>query len=560
MPQLEEFTAGSGQLEIPDRGAEAFAQEGRRVGAFYHQMGADFKGDYDVFHQHQVDMDTSNTLTASSTAHVNALKQLQTLVADPKAADHPEMGQALIDQYTQAQNDIAAHASTEEGRRLGQRLAAERIEQFSDHVASQMSILAGGKAAQNYETYVNNDANTVADDPSQLPSILQDLAQHHDLARPHNLTAEGQVQYDDLLSKNQARVTMAAYLSAAHIGEQQIANGRPGTALDAAQKMLDAGVGMDVAGVDKAQIQDRLDLARTQGAERVKVNNAAAKAATEEQTNATIGRIRGALLPGPNGEPPDPRAASAALGELHALVSSPDPVVAATAGREAEAIGNLIKTQADDRLKGTFVQDDPSKIAEINQRRSIPPGQPGALTKVDLDDMRTNHQISEQTYVEQTRRFDDLSNNAPLREGEARLTSFFKSSVAPMIDHGAAQDFDPNAPISAASLMGGSSIDPQGRFAAGLALNQMIAEYQTLTTSGGMSPDQAYAKVTDPEALQLAMPTWTAYAKNGSAWAAQHPAIYGVVTGHKAPAAAPSAPPPRMPNESPAAYLKRTGG
>lgn len=575
MPNLEEFQAGSGQLNISDRGAESFAQAGRRAGVAFEQIGNETAKTIDVYHQHQVDMDTSNTLTQQSNATVGAMKDLMTVTSDPQAADHPELGQAAVDRYRQSLLDINSHASTDEARKIGERRMAELTQQFSDHVASQMSILAGAKAAQNFETYTNNNANLAVDDPSSLPRLLQDEESHHDLARPHNLTAEGAAQYDELLSKSQARITLAAYVSAAHLGEQQIANGLPPTALDAAQKMLDSGVGMDVAGVDKATLQERLEVARTQGAERLKVGQAAQKAATAEDTKAELGKLRIAMLPDANGQPPDPRVASQVLARLHQLAQSTDPVVAATAGQEAESFGTMIKTQAEDRLTGKLTTDDPSAVSEINQRKVIAPGQPGALTKVMLDDLRSSHRISDTTYQEQTRRLDDLTSNPNLRQTEERLTSFMHTSIEHQLTHGA----DP-AMASGAPNLFASTVDPTGYAAFGIALNQSVAEFEARVANGA-SPEEAYKSLTDPGSTSSVwhmVPAWSVYAQQGPGYAADHPITFGngpqaAAAGAAPPAGgAPALPTPQgdamararankiKPGESPGDYLKRIGG
>ncbi len=564
MPNIEEFSADSGQVGISDRGAESFAQAGRRVGAAFHQLGSDTEKTYNVFHAHQVDVDTNNTLTAQSTADVNAHNNLMQLVNDPRAGDHPEMGQALIDQYTKTQNDIASHASTEEGRRAGQRVAAERIDQFSQRVASEMATVAAGKAVQNVETYTQNSSAMAADDPSRVPNLLADMETHWGQIQPHNLNPEGVNQYNEALKRAQGRVAMSGYLSGIHNGEDQIANGQPGTALDATQRMLDAGIGMDVIGDSKAAIQEKIDTARVQGAARARAALAGAKAQTETETNAEIAQIRGALLPDANGNPPDPRVADAALARLHQLTNSSDPVVAATAGREAEAIGNVIKTQAEDRLTGRLTQDDPSALAQINAAKSVAPGQPGALTLPQLDDLRSAHRISDTTYTEQRRRLEDLTNNPQLRETESRLTQFMRGSVY------SALTGDTAAPDAAnPTSLFGPTVNPRAKAAYEIALNQTIARFEDMTRRG-MDPNAAYKELTEPGSagsIWHVVPYWKQVAANGPEWSAQHP------IGPSGSAPPPAAPAPGVdsamrrvqsagpmrPDESWAAYKARAG-
>lgn len=268
MPNIEQFEAGPGKIEVNDRGAESFAQAGRRAGVAFNQLGQETEKTYDIYHQHQVDVDTSNTLTAQSTLDVNAHHQLMTLVNDPRAMDHPEMGEAFLQDYNQRQDDIVAHATTDEARRVAQRTAAERKDQMAQRVASEMSTLAGAKFAANRDTYVQNNAGMAADEPSRTVALVADIESHWGTTAPHNLSAEGVAQNYTDMKKAQTRVALSGVLSAAHLGEEQIAAGKPGDAIDAMEKQLDSGVLDDYIGDNKAELRSRLEVARTQGQSR----------------------------------------------------------------------------------------------------------------------------------------------------------------------------------------------------------------------------------------------------------------------------------------------------
>ena len=161
MPNLEEFNAGSGQIEIPDRGAETFAQAGRRAGVAWHQIGEESEDTLNLYRQHLTDMDVSNSTTAMSTARSNFRDSWTKAAADPRALDHPEIGQAALEQFSQSLDDIAAHATTREGRNIATRMAATYKSEMHDRVASDMSDLAATRFDQNREQFLGSSTGAV---------------------------------------------------------------------------------------------------------------------------------------------------------------------------------------------------------------------------------------------------------------------------------------------------------------------------------------------------------------------------------------------------------------
>lgn len=568
MPNIAEVDAGSGAIQAPERGSEAFAQEGRRVGAFYHQIGQDVGGTVqqlgDQYVKHQTDLEVSHLYAATTTAEQNLETAWQTYSTDPANRGRPDLASSFMQDHVQpVLEDLQSHAQTDTGKRLAAEETA-RVSQniFHRTVADQSDL----DAAQWHNNVLQTQSNLAAGaDLSNMDQRIGDWNTVASNTMPSTVSADQRSRLSEQLqNEGAARVTASAYLNSFEAIKQGLAAGQDVTAADtAARAALAANRNFQyLTPEQQTEMTSRLDEAEARGKEMFRTDQAGQKAAIEEQTNAQIGQIRGSLLPDSNGNPPDPHAAAAALDRLHQLTNSANPVVAATAGREAEAIGNVIKTQAEDRLTGRLTPDDPSAVAEINQRKSIPPGQPGALTKVELDDMRAAHQISDTTYTEQTRRLDDLSSNPQLREAEARLTSFMRGSIDPQLT-GA-----PDAGENGGMTLFAPTVNPRAKAASGIALNQAIAEFEN-RVDRGMPVDAAYREMTDPgspSSMWHVVPYWKQVAANGPGWAAQHPVTVGNPGAAPPPAPALDAAVARVqatgairPGESWTAYKARAG-
>ena len=533
------------------------------------------KGDADEIaqklDQHQSDMELSHGYAASTTMEANLTEGWNQFVADPNNKGLIASGtaaQAYMDQVVKPSvQSFGQGFQTREGKRFASEETARIQQNLFTRTAGEQSALTGQVWQANAQQTQNNFASSVLQDPSDT-NVSQALALNEKFATetmPAGVTGEARARLtEEFQTAGDQKITFAAYLGQIEAVKQQYAQGNASDA--------EAGVRQSIASQkwfqylspeQQADIGPRLDEAVRSGQEQFRVGQASDKAQVEEATKAQIGQIRASLLPNADGSPPDPKAAQAALDKLHLLSQSTNPVIAATAGAEAESIGSVIRTQADDRLKGTFTPDDPAALASINQAVGIGPGQPGELTKGMLDDMRIAHRISDTTYQEQTKRLDDLTNNPMLRQTESRLTDFMRTAIETKLTHGAAD------PTGSVVDLFASTVDPRGKAAFGIALNQTMSQFESLVHNGH-SPDEAYKMLTDPgsqNSVWNVMSYWQQVAQNGPGWAAGHPTTFG-----QAPASSPNAVPtlssdtakvqatgPIKPGESWVAYKARAG-
>lgn len=549
MPNIEQYTA-TGEITPSDKGIQAAEVAGRRLGMYGQQGKQDLQQIGAQVKQHEDDMWQSHFYVATTSTEANLQTGWDTFVSDPAHKDLVASGtaaSAYMDQVAkptlQALTDAAG---SDPGRqRMAQEEASRLQSNLFTKVSGEQSALTGAVFAQNFQQTQNNLSASALQDPSDT-NVNEQLALNDRFVAglPDAVQGEGRIHTMALQTAGDQRIAMSAYNGQIEAVRQKYAQAASATAAGdtagaaaftqqavaaegairtniAGQKWFQYLGGTEEGGGLADTLSSRVDETVRSGQDQIKVGAASAKENTETNVDAQLAQIRGSLLPDANGQPPDPGVAASALAKLHALTQSSDPVVAARAGKEAEAIGGVIKTQAEDRLTGKFTPDDPSALSEINQRISIAPGSPGALSKVDLDNLRIQHRISDATYEQQTKRLDDMTNNPLLGKTEEQLKGFMQTSIWPQIEHGAS----PTADATGVVNLFGSTVDPKGRAAAGIALNDAMGQFE-LMVHNGMAPDAAYKVLTDPGnpgSLWHVVPHWQNVAANGPGWAAQHP-------------------------------------
>ncbi len=313
MPNLEEFSAGSGQIEIPDRGAETFAQAGRRAGVAFHQIGETAEKSLGLVQAHLTDLDVSNTTTALATARSNFRDSWTKAAADPRALDHPEIGQAALEQFGQSLDDIASHATTEQGRHIAIRAAATYKSEMHDRVAADMSDLAAARFDQNREQFLGSSAAAVIDDPS---SLGKEIGAYQEYLETTHSTADQLIEpakRAELMQRaaepGLQRLTMAAYIGAIHGAEDEVAaTGKSGPRAAAVQKMIDAKTEWEHLPPEvAAEMQGRLDTAIHTGQERAQAGLNMQQKAVETEGKGVFAtldaRVQAQLRPGAQPDP-----------------------------------------------------------------------------------------------------------------------------------------------------------------------------------------------------------------------------------------------------------------
>lgn len=255
MPNIPVFEAGSGALQIPEGGASAFQQVGRRSGQFYRQIGEDvgqgIQGIGAQVEQHDTMMAISKGAAAGTGLHASLTQQAAKAIGDnPEDSTAPqrflqETAEPAIQNFLQ-QFDSAPPRAKE----WAMNYADNMRQQVSAHVAALGSFASGQVVEQNARVTANNLQNQVMAQGTvgaynsavgTYGGIVDELVAGHP-----NLSGEDRVKLKTTLMQKFQEDTAKNLLSVTALKNP-----------DAAEKMLDSGAFGEVlnAGEVRAGIQ-----------------------------------------------------------------------------------------------------------------------------------------------------------------------------------------------------------------------------------------------------------------------------------------------------------------
>lgn len=401
MPQIEEFQAGTGQVDVSDRGAESFAQAGRRANVAFKDIGADIDRTLtpmgQVFIQHQTDMDISNAYKSFSDAKMNGLDGWNKAIADPAAMDHPELGKAFLDEYSQQLDTIASHATTQQGKILAMRLATEQKEQMYGRVADDMSGLAVAKWSNNHDQFVGNTLGAIQSDPSSADANIDLLKRFDTDTIPSNVQGpERAALLRDHMAADMRQAASTYYGSLLQRGTEQAAAGQPTTALDQASKDLAANKFYEFLGDPEGaafikDLPERIDIARQRGQEQFKVGQEAQQKGLELEGKAYFAtlstKISDAVAAGQPVTADMLKERDAGLAKYGSILPG-----------EVASTNDLIRSAVHAQANHEYTVTDPHVSANFISRLGIPAGQPGALSEAELVKAKASGALSDSDY------------------------------------------------------------------------------------------------------------------------------------------------------------------
>lgn len=390
MPNIQEVEAGSGAIQVPERGSEAFAQEGRRVGSFYHQIGEDVGGTVkqlgDQYVEHQTNMEVSHLYAATTTAEQNLQTAWTAYTADPANRGRPDLASSFMEQHVKpVLDELASHAQTDTGKRLVAEEQARVSQNLFRTAVSDQSHLDGATWVNNSQQTQSNMAASVLADPSKADATIGDWMRVAENTIPSTVDpSERAGLMEHFQHEGAERIALAGYLGGIEAGKQQLAAGAATSpALDAVRAQITAGHNFQYLSPEQqATLATRVDEAEARGKEMhhqaLAVDADALKRAGSAAYSTIDSAITSAITP-PPGQTPRP------LGpEVRQAIDDYARQYGASNPGEVHALNEAWTHATDKAQDHTLQRTDPSVWADINARMSLPPTDPHAVTDAEL--------------------------------------------------------------------------------------------------------------------------------------------------------------------------------
>jgi len=387
VPNIQEYNANA-QLRPDNMGAEAYAMEGRRVGAFFHQEGADIANGVDqlakVAGQHQEFQEISRGTAAGATL-MNGLSQglNDTLKnADP---NDPTVVQKWKDETMEpALAEFQKNFTTPQGKMWAMEHAAQLRQHFTEIGTADMSTMAGNAAVLNLETTKNQAGAMTYQDPTSADlsrGMYQNSVEALIKASP-NMTADTASSLRLHAQQGLAEITVAQY--------RGMIDKNPQAGLDAVNK----GGGPLDQYLDQAQreaLQRYGESSIRLQTESAKAAAAAAKAEGEAQGKSAVADLRSRMV-GPNGEL---LVTPQIVAEYKQLATGK---YAQYIPGELSGLGSVISEASRAKLDNTYQTTNPRVYSVLAGGIGHPAGTPGALTADMVDTAYAHHQLSDHDY------------------------------------------------------------------------------------------------------------------------------------------------------------------
>lgn len=399
MPNIQEVDAGSGQLTVPERGSDAYAQMGRRVGSFYHSIGEDIGGTVktlgDQYVEHQTNQEVNNLYAATTTAEQNLQRAWQTYSTDPANKGRPDLAASFMaDHVKPVLEELASHAQTDTGKRL----AAEEVARVSQNVfhstIADQSDLDSAQWHNNSLQTMSNIAAGALSDPSTTDQRIGDWMRVAENTIPSTVTAG---QRATLLTQFQnegaQRIALAGYLGGIEAGKAQLAaGGATSPALDAVRRDITAQRNFQyLSPAQQAELSERVDQAEARGKEMYHQGQVVTREALKTEGAANYAQIDTAITNAiTSGQPVTP-AMRQAIDDYSTRYGATNPGEVHSLN---EAWSHATTLEQEHRVQRT----DPATWADVQTRVALPPTDPHALTDSQLADMWSAGKLSTDDY------------------------------------------------------------------------------------------------------------------------------------------------------------------
>lgn len=385
MPNITEYTNPIDGLQPSDRGTDAAAQAGRRVGSFYHQIGESVGSTIsdvgDAYVKHQEQVETLELMKTGTDKRLALRQQYDDYMRDPKNANDPAASKRFMDEVvTPGWEDWAANAKTDAGKRIAAEWASEGRQTMFEHTSAIQSSVDSEHAIQNGKDTIHGMASEIANDPGgnhdkQIGAMV-DAAQAMagNIANP----AERERVSGELTALARNEGATSHYLGLINSGQAGI---------DQARKDLATGVYEQyLTTAEREHLGNVADEQERTNASKLKAADLAATQAAEREGRGVYANII-AGMQNPDGTP---------------RPASPDDVQAAKdfarkygqyLPAEAKSLVDSIQTTIRDGIEKKYVQDDPATMANANTMVAA-----GTMTHAYADKLHAQGLLSEKSW------------------------------------------------------------------------------------------------------------------------------------------------------------------
>lgn len=420
MPNIEEFNAGSGQLDPSNRGTEAAVQEGRRVGSFYHQIGEGIGGAISEvggqYEKHQTQQEMLRLYSSGTDLENNIRQAWQAYASKPENANRPDLASSFMDeQVTPIVNSWQSFAKTDSGQRFAAEYGARIRQNMFEHTAAEQSSIDAEAAIQHGKDAMNSLSAGIANDPGgnhdAAIGTMKDVATALASSIPDPVTrakVEG-----ELTAQAQAQGAVAHYLGL-------INSGQPG--IDQARKDMDAGrYGAYLSPEQTEALRSRADSAERQIVEKASAAQVAFRKQQEDDGHAVYAQLVSGMVDPKTGAPIPPTPET-----LQAYREFADKY-----GRylpaEVASLGSSMHTSLEASINRTYTQSDPGTFASLSARvgsTSAP------LTHAEVDAAHAQGRLSERDWHDLHESVERSVNDPSEKLLSQAKTQFFASVKA----------------------------------------------------------------------------------------------------------------------------------
>lgn len=489
---IEQFDNTIQGIQPNSRGGEAFAMEGRRVGAFYHQIGQDFAGDIktmgDAYVEHQTTEELSHFQLNASRFEIG--EEINRRQFFSQHGDEPDAVQKYMEGFDERANELVGHLQTERGQAYGAEWISKAREALGMRAIGDAGEMQAATLTNNMAATENNYAALAGMDFTRVPEMLDKVDQLYKTQAPALADPGRWAQ----LSGERARIAKAGVVMSAYAGlalrakSEFAETGQTSATYDQTAKMLTASTWFEnLNDKEQLQVKDDMERAKSQGLEQYRAN------ATQDQRAQTLqgesaladvsGVIYNSLIPGSPAL--DTRKTFAALDQLQKQY----PMLA----EKVDHLRQLTIERAGHDADHT--EPVPGGWNTIAARVSVAPGQPGYLDDTTLAQMVNNGQI-DMEQAGKAREMRESAKDPAYAAGLKRVNEViatFKPLLTRSSNPGGVAGAGGMPPLAA---IGHSSIDPQGDIAWGIAQQEAQAEFSQIAAKEG--PAKAAQVLTDP--------------------------------------------------------------
>lgn len=472
MPNIRQFDNPIDSLHPDDRAVQATVFAARHTAAEFEyagqQIGSGIAAAGDAYDRIKTQQDLSHGLLTSSAFERNAQTSLQQTFATSDPND-PTVAAKWVDQtFEPFAKDFVSGFHTEAGRQWATAHVGTLRQEWTRRAVGEQALNAGVAAQSNYETTRDNYSEAALHDPTSTDLQIGKFQQMVDAITSNPLlSGEQRAQLRAHMQTDMQKITAAGAMGAARANPTQF--------------VQDANAGKwDGKGLDGEHINSLVTYAesvhRMQNEDVRQAQNDAIRQDKAAAGQAMTALYAGGIGKGPNGTWAPPANYNQKL--LDIIQTHPQGVDMA----EAHAAQGMVSTYTEDQATGRMVISDPKLFTDLAARTSIPPTQPGALSRAEIFQSVADRKLSQHDGQMLTDALDKVNDPAQKQMRET-LKTFIESKKSLILG-------------SSSSGLGGTvSPEAQERY---YQFNQAMTNAVDAAIARGQTPTDVIQKELNP--------------------------------------------------------------